>query len=118
MPTGKLPSEQSPGHHRHQENMPRTTLFPCQKVADVPQGDRAGNGQVAVKPPNTETQQEEARPAKMAVAPPKNEMPEFEDVDLEEEIVKMQITIETELKRGRLKKVEVRRRQTEISRNG
>ena len=45
-------------------------------------------------------------------------MPEFEDVDLEEEIVKMQITMETDLKRGRLKKVEVRRRQTEISRNG
>lgn len=66
-PTEKLPAEQSPGHHHRK--MPRTTIFPRQKVADVLQGKGAENDQVAVVPPKIMTKEDAARPDQVAVAP-------------------------------------------------
>ena len=74
------------------------------------QGDRARNYRVEVGPSKPETQQEEARPAKVAVP-----LPELEDTELEEVMMKMQITMETEMKRDRLEKVEMRRKEDEES---
>ena len=53
--------------------------------------------------------QGEARQAKMAAAPSE---PEFEDEEMNEEMVKIQITLEEE-KRDRLRRVEERRREDE-----
>ena len=66
-PTEKLPAEQSPGHHHRK--MPRITIFPRQKVADVLQGKGAENDQVAVVPPKIMTKEDAARPDQVAVAP-------------------------------------------------
>ena len=126
LPKKKIGTWQEQSKPNLLQNQPLKAYMPIEKLPlpsslarkwQMREGEAEGNDQVVVAPPKIVTQEDEARPAQVAVAPAKNEMIEFDYVDLEEEMVQMPITMETKLKKVRLKKIEMRRREDEEKEN-